>query len=121
MLGEDTKDKSQQFAERSELDDENAFDTTALSHTGHDVNDATSSPNTAEQEVQSTKLTGRQKARKKRAEKFHLEKERELSIKRAKNRRVSHKNTMTKTTSSGQPRLGSQMGVLLDKIKKQES
>lgn len=100
---------------------EKAPESTSLSGSLPNAKDSTASHDTAEQESPPAKLTGRQKARKLRAEKFHLEKEKALSIKKAKDRRISHKKTMTKTTKKGQPRLGFQMGVLLDKIKSKEA
>lgn len=80
---------------------------------------STNKKTTNEEKVEpEKKLTGKQLARHNRSLKHHqmLDKQRELENK--KRMRKSHSRAMTKTTAKGQPKLGSQMGVLLDKIKK---
>lgn len=65
------------------------------------------------------KLTGRQLARQKRSEEHHKRVDRENELKEKIRQRKMHKKVMTTKTSRGQPKLGSQIGMLLDKIRKQ--
>lgn len=74
----------------------------------------------ASKEAEPEKKSGRQLARQKRSEKHHQQLDKLKELEDKKRLRKSHKRAMTTKTSHGQPKLGSQISVLLDKIRSRQ-
>lgn len=66
-------------------------------------------------------LTKKQLAKQKRQEAYHKLKELEEARLKAEQKRQRKKGTIQKRTSRGQPKLGSRMGLLLEKLKREQS
>lgn len=66
-------------------------------------------------------LTKKQLAKQKRQEAYHKQKELEEARAKAEKKRQHKKGTIQKRTSKGQPKLGSRMGLLLEKLKQEQS
>lgn len=116
MIGEDPKKKAiEEKAKKIEAGE--AIDLSADSDSENEgPKEASEEPKKEEPK----KLTKKQLASRRRAEKYHKQKEAEENLKRKQERRVQHKNVMGSKTRSGQPKLGSQISVLLDKIKEKQ-
>jgi len=120
MIGEDPK-KAMLEKKAQSIDKE--IDLSDASDSENEENVPASQPKTAEgkpktAEAKPKKPRGKQIASQKRSEKYHQQKEAEERLRKNKARREQNKTVMQKRTAKGQPRLGAQMGVLLDKIKK---
>lgn len=121
MIGEDPKKKAIEEKARK-IEAGEAIDLSAGSDSeSEELKQASEEPKQEEPKQEGPKkLTKKQLASRKRAEKYHKQKEAEENLKRKQERRVQHKNVMGSKTRSGQPKLGSQISVLLDKIKEKQ-
>lgn len=113
MIGEDPRKKAAE-AKARKIEDGKSID---LSDASDSEEEAAAPGEPEPEEPKPVKLTGKQLASRRRAEKYHQQREKEEELKRKQVRRIQHKNVMKSKTSRGQPKLGSQIGVLLDKIK----
>lgn len=73
------------------------------------------------EQTRPARLTKKQLSKKKRQEAYHQLKEREEARAKAEKRRIHKKGTIQKRTARGQPKLGSRVGMLLEKLKQDES
>lgn len=118
MIGENPTEHSRLRAAAEERA-RSASDMTLAQDSSIAEDGETDSEEVATKEVEEpSKLTKKQLASRRRAEAYHKAKELEQSREEAQQRRKRQKEVATKRTSKGQPRLGAQVGVLLDRIRK---